>query len=231
MKIAFLGDSITEGNLGVSFVDIIENRLPDLAVKNYGVGGDTVASLYKRIQKMDNLDTFDVFVLFIGINDVFGKLNLQHKLIKILSNQITAKNSDSFKKTYNNLLQYLLAYNKKILIIPPLLLGENLNNRWNQQVQELASLVKEQANFYKSVRFIDLRNIFVERLENKNISNYLPIKLLSIKRDVDTLNSDPIIDSKSKERGLHLTLDGVHINSIGANIIAREVIFELQRLK
>jgi len=231
MKIAFLGDSITEGTLGVSFVDIIEKRLPEFSFKNYGVGGDTVGSLYKRIQKMNNLNTFDVFVLFIGINDVFGKLNLQHKLIKILSNQSTAKNNVSFKKTYNDILQYLLTYNKKILIIPPLLLGEDVLSQWNQQVQQLASIVKEQANFYKTVRFIDLRNIFVERLENKKISNYLPMKLMSIKKDVDTLKTDPIIDSKSKERGLHLTLDGVHINSIGANIIAREIIFELQRLK
>jgi lysophospholipase L1-like esterase len=231
MKIAFLGDSITEGTLGVSFVDIIEKRLPEFHFINYGIGGDTVGSLYKRIRKMDNLNTFDVFVLFIGINDVFGKLNLQHKLIKVLSNQSTAKNNVTFKKTYNDLLQYLLSYNKKILIIPPLLLGEDVTNRWNQQVKQLADIVKEQANFYKTVRFIDLRNIFVERLENKKISNYLPMKLVSIKKDVDTLKTDPIIDSKSKERGLHLTLDGVHINSIGANIIAREIIFELQRLK
>ena len=231
MKIAFLGDSITEGVLGVSFFDIIRELLSEMEMVNLGVGGDTVHSLLRRVEKTDDLNTFDVFVLFVGVNDVFGKINTQHRLIKLLQRQKPARNHVKFKETYNELLRYLLDFNKKIIVIPPLLLGEDISSKWNVQVKQLANIVEEQAKFYKETRFVDLRNIFVERLTGKKISGYLPYSIVSIKKDVDTLHSTGIIDSKSKERGLHLTLDGVHINSIGANIIAREVVHELKRLK
>lgn len=231
MKIAFFGDSITEGVLGVSYIDIMKKSLPDAELVNYGVGGDTVSSLKKRIQKIENLRSFDVFVLFVGVNDVLGKINFQHRVMKVIKNQRPARNAVTFKAAYRKLIQHLLKYNKKIIIIPPLLLGEDVRNNWNQLVEEYAKIVEEQAKFFTSIKFIDMRNMYVEQLKGKKISSYLPLKLTSIKKDLDTLKIDSIIDSKSKERGLHLTLDGVHINSIGANILARELVFELQRLK
>lgn len=231
MKVAFFGDSITEGVPGVSFVDIVQKTLPDIELVNFGKGGDTVSSLKRRIQKIEDLRTFDVFVLYIGTNDVFGRINVKHKFLKLTMNQLPTKNPTTFKASYRKLIQYLLKYNKKILILPPLLVGEELNNQWNKQVETLANIVEEQAKFFTSITFIDMRNIFVENLKGKKISSYLPTSLLSIKKDVDNLKTPSIVDSKSKERGLHLTLDGVHINSKGANIIAREIAFQLQKLK
>ena len=231
MKVAFFGDSITEGKPGVSYINIIQKHIPEFELVNYGIGGDTVKSLKNRIQKMENLRTYDVFVLFVGVNDVFGKINLQHKLIKILKRQFTAKDAVVFKLQYRKLIQLLLKYNKKIIVIPPLLVGEDPNNEWNKQLDEYDKIVEEQAKFFTSVKYVDMRNIFLENLKNKKISDYMPSSLFTIKKYLDSLDKDSIIDSKSNERGLHLTLDGVHMNSIGANIIAREIVFELQRLK
>ena len=44
--------------------------------------------------------------------------------------------------------------------------------------------------------------------------------LTRIALDILTLWSDAQVDKKSAERGLHLTLDGVHLNSTGAEIVA-----------
>lgn len=38
------------------------------------------------------------------------------------------------------------------------------------------------------------------------------------------------IDRLSKERGLHLTLDGIHLNSTGAQIVAEIYASEIKRL-
>ena len=40
--------------------------------------------------------------------------------------------------------------------------------------------------------------------------------------DAWTLRTDGQIDGKAAERGLHLTLDGVHLNSTGAKLVAEE---------
>lgn len=228
MKIAFLGDSITEGVPGVSYVDIIQKHSNGYHCINYGVGGDTVISLTKRVKKIDNLHKMDVIVLFVGINDLFGKLNVQHRILKVLMNQKPARNELIFKQSYSELLLYLQKFHKRLIVIPPLLLGENLQNGWNEKVQRFAKIVEEQATFYKNIDFINIRSIFIERMKNKKISSYLPESIMSIKKDVDYLKTKEIIDSKSIERGLHLTLDGVHLNSIAANIIAREIIHHLK---
>lgn len=47
--IAFFGDSLTEGSPGVSYFDILKDKLPNENLLNFGKGGDTVISLYKRI--------------------------------------------------------------------------------------------------------------------------------------------------------------------------------------
>jgi len=45
---------------------------------------------------------------------------------------------------------------------------------------------------------------------------------LRVLLDAWTLRTDGQIDGKAAERGLHLTLDGVHLNSTGAKLVAEE---------
>ena len=48
MKVLFLGDSITEGVPGVSYVELIKKETTYECI-NRGKGGDTVSSLYRRV--------------------------------------------------------------------------------------------------------------------------------------------------------------------------------------
>ena len=45
---------------------------------------------------------------------------------------------------------------------------------------------------------------------------------LQIMRDEMKLKTNSQIDRQADERGLHTTLDGVHLNSTGADIVANE---------
>lgn len=227
MKIAFLGDSITEGKPGVSYFDILKQELDEHDLSNLGKGGDTVKSLYRRIKKID-LSTYDCIVLFIGINDVFGKLNRSHKIVRILQNQVSSKNKDTFILEYKELLDHLLTYEKKIIVIPPLLLGEDLSNEWNEMVRELEVEIELLVRTY-NLPYLDVQRKMYDYLEDKEQSSFLPSDLRLIAKDLVSCTSSELVDHKAQERGLIFTLDGVHLNSKGASFVANAIIKELNK--
>ncbi len=222
MKILFLGDSITEGVPGVPYIPMIQSSCKDSNLVNRGIGGDTVSSLFRRVIKMDDLSTYDHIVLFIGVNDVFGKLTKTYKILKTLRNQKWAKDISIFKNQYNDLILYIMKENTNIIVIPPLLIGEDLNNKWNIELIDLINVVKDSSK-HNNLTYLDVHTQFKKYLEDKDASNYLPIKVVEIYKDVKKLTDFSLVDQKSIDRGLHLTLDGVHINSKGAKIISESI--------
>jgi len=227
MNVLFLGDSITEGVPGVSYTEIIKKQIENIKIVNRGVGGDTVSSLFRRVKKMSDLSNYDHIVLFIGVNDVYGKLNHTYRVLKILKNQKWAKNKNKFIIQYNELINYILTYNKNIIVIPPLLLGEDVLNKWNLELDELRNEIVEiiQKNDLPILR---IDHSFKDYLQNKEISAYLPLKITELLQDVTKLTNPQLVDEKSNSRGLHITLDGVHLNSTGAKMIANEIIKRLE---
>ena len=227
MKILFLGDSITEGKPGVSYISMIQKNFKDIELINRGFGGDTVSSLYKRVCKMEDLDAFDHIVLFIGVNDVYGKLTTTYKILKTLTRQRWTKNSAVFNERYNKLVSLLKQKSPNIIIIPPLLIGEDINNKWNSELNKLINIVFDISK-NRDIVYLDLVKTFKEYLINKPISNYLPVKITELLNDVKNLKDISLVDQKSQERGLYLTLDGVHINSVGALMISNAITSYLQ---
>ncbi len=224
MRIACIGDSITEGVPGVSFVDQLKKKSSTHEWINFGKGGDTVSSLNKRLKKIPNLSSFDVIVLFIGVNDVFGKLTFLYKIVKTLMRQRWAKGIAEFERDYTKILESLSFEHTKIIVIPPLLIGENMSNKWNSQLTKYVLSIQSIVNNYSNITYIDIRNECISYLQEKIISDYLPYKIYDLLKDVKNIDSDEGVDEQSKARGLHLTLDGVHINSMGANIIVDSIL-------
>jgi lysophospholipase L1-like esterase len=70
MRVAFLGDSLTEGHPGESFLRRLARLLPDDELLNRGRAGDTVPSLLARL-RADGVPPADAAVLWIGTNDAF----------------------------------------------------------------------------------------------------------------------------------------------------------------
>lgn len=229
MKILFLGDSITEARPGVSFVNMVQSEFDEYTCVNRGKGGDTVSSIFRRMKKMNDLSDFDKIVLFVGINDTYGKLSTKYKFTKILSRQKWAKNDLVFIMTYKNLLEYLYSKVKDVIVIPPLVMGEDLSNKWNKEVTDRESKIEVLTRHFDEMTYLDIHNKFYDYLGRKEVVEYLPLSLREVANDVVTLKTNKDVDNKSKERGLHLTLDGCHINSKGASIIAKEIIKTLKK--
>lgn len=223
MKIAFLGDSITEGVHGYSYIKVLKELNTNISFSNYGKGGDTVSSLYKRMKKISDLNEYDIIFLFIGINDILGTLSWFYKLLKVIDKQPVAKSKEAFQSTYKNVLEYLNLLKVKTVIIPPLLIGEKIDNKWNKEVTNLVKIIESLIKNYPSMDYINIRKEFEDYLKNKDLSDFVPLRAMDMKQDGDDIRSGKDVDTIGERRGLYLTIDGVHINTLGANMIANNI--------
>jgi len=230
-KIAFWGDSLTEGVPGAAYIDIVRAVQQKHAIENHGKGGDTVRSLYERaVQYQQNYpDGFDADVVFIwvGVNDVLPQLARFYPPMKRVVRQHWTHTEAEFTDYYRRLLDLFHPWCRHVWAVPPLFLGEHLGNPWNRRLEIQAQLISNLVNFYERTTFIDIRRPFIEnfareRQQPNQISTYLPIDPFQVAADFLTYRSASKADQRAEERGLHFTMDGVHLNSAGAQIVADE---------
>ena len=218
-RIAFFGDSLTEGIPGVSFFTILKERLPDDNLLNYGKGGDTVIALYKRIQQLNVNEEFDIAFLWIGTNDIFVKVSGIFPVIKTLLRQPWTKNTLEFSRYYRLILEWLSRKSKKIVAVSPLFLGEDLENIWNRDLKQLSEAIQQESKLYENVSYLNLRDYFTVKSSDRN-QKYVAKHALRVALDALLLKQKEQVDKKSFDRGLQYTLDGVHLNSRGAALIS-----------
>ncbi|QFT87989.1 GDSL-like Lipase/Acylhydrolase [Bacillus sp. THAF10] len=214
MKIACIGDSLTDGKPGVSFVKILKKRFPEIRFVNLGKAGETVKSLHTRLTKSPMDQDFDIAFLWIGVNDIYSRL------LKVQAQPIT-RSSEEFKECYENLLELILKSSKKVVVVTPALIGETINPS-NRGLLNLSMIIEEISKEHKNVSFIDLHATFMKRLETLQTKDYLSTGVMTLLKDVFFYKSAKRVDRLAAERGLHLTMDGIHLNSKGAELVAKE---------
>ncbi len=220
MRIAFVGDSLTEGIPGSSFYAILRARLAGHTLVNLGAGNDTVVSLYRRLTRMRFGDPFDIAFLWIGVNDVAGGSLWSFQLVSALSRKPPSKDDEEFRAYYEATLDLLRRYARRVVAVSTALKGENVTSPCNRELEALSKVIRELVSRRRRTEYLDVRSVLVERLSGKRISNYLPSSVIRVALDSLTLRNDEQIDRKSAERRLHLTLDGIHLNSAGAQLVA-----------
>jgi len=228
LKIASCGDSLTEGFPGTAYLDLLQQKIPQHRLYNYGLGGDTVKSLLKRLRKTTWEAPFDIIFLWIGVNDVWVHVSPLYPFIKRLRRQSWARNADDFLQDYRLLLDLLIPQAKHLFTVSPLFIGEDLDNPWNQELEQLTDGIAALSQTYQGVSFINLRDSFSSRLKIKKTLPFTPKKTTQIIRSIlrSSRNQPPVNQSHSP--GLHFTLDGVHLNRVGAEIVAEEFSQKIQ---
>lgn len=107
MKILCLGDSLTHGSVGASFLEFLKG---DFELINKGLNGDTVIGAYHRLKRYledEEIMDFDLCILFIGTNDIFlPYVNFEEKA-----------NESTFKSQYKRILEELKDKDKKAIVI------------------------------------------------------------------------------------------------------------------
>jgi len=218
MKVIFYGDSLTEGIPGVGYYNILKEKLPNYKLINRGKGGDTLISLYRRMKRM-NIKKHDISFLWIGTNDILATVRKSYPIMKVLAGQIWTKSDGEFEEYYHKVIKLIDSKSKKIFTIPPIFIGENIENEWNKKIDNLSKIIKNISKEYPNTEFVDIRKNIYPKVE-PNKSDYIMKNSLKVIMDYLRYKKPEKIDEKSKLRGLQLTLDGVHLNSQGAKIVA-----------
>ena len=221
MRIAFVGDSLTRGIPGCSYVAMLRERLADDTLINLGKGNDTVVSLNRRVARLPFGESFDVAFLWVGVNDVSDKAGWLPRLIHALRGQRRSRSADEFRTYYRSTLDLLCRHAGRVIAVSPTLKGEDMHSALNHRVEVLCGVIEALTRCFERVEYLDLRALFQVELADKPISDYVMRSMLRVALDGLTLWSREQIDRKAAQRGLHFTLDGVHLNGHGAEIVAQ----------
>ena len=218
MKVIFFGDSLTEGIPGVGYYDILNKKLPEYNLINRGKGGDTVISLYRRMNRM-NINNHDISFVWIGTNDVLANVRKSYPIMKVLAGQIWSKTEEEFEEYFRKVIDLIENKSKKIFTVPPIFIGEDINNKWNKKLDSISKIIKKVSKEYDNIEFVDIRKKIYPKLKIKK-TDYIMKNPLKILMDYLRFKNPKKVDEKSKLRDLQFTLDGVHLNSNGAKIVA-----------
>jgi len=223
MRIAFYGDSLTRGVPGISFLHVLASMLPQHELVNLGKGGDTVISLFRRIVRRGVHESSDLAVLWVGANDVLATVSRSHWALKRLMRQPRARDLPEFREYYIRTLECLRSSAGMVLAVPPFLIGEDRSNPWNRRLEELSTIIRSISGSTDRVQFVDLHADLKGEWAAQEPSAYIPRSVTRIGLESLFLRSVEAVDKAASRRGLHLTLDGIHLNSLGAERVATAI--------
>lgn len=223
MKIGLIGDSLTEGRPGVSFISYLRERYPNITFDNLGKSGETVKSLHARLTKSTLTTDYDLIFLWIGVNDVYSKM------LKVQAQPVASDHSE-FQTYFSKILEMVSSSSKQIITVSPAIVGENLTNKANGELREISALIDSIHRNYGNVHFLDMHNVFENHLSQVNSSDYLNTSVIRVMKDVIFYKDPKRIDRISKSRGLYFTLDGIHLNSSGARIVSDQYANMIEQL-
>lgn len=164
-RIIFFGDSITEkGSEPTGYITAIKNILRQQDIDNYelinaGVGGNTIANLYQRIEEDVISRSPDIVVINIGVNDVWHKRT--HN---------TGTDIFTFEKLYREVIKKLQAANTKLVLCTPAAIGEKKNdaNEQDEDLDDYAIIIKHIGNDWQ-LPVCDARMLFKNYINEHNI--------------------------------------------------------------
>jgi lysophospholipase L1-like esterase len=220
MRLVFVGDSLTEGRPGSSYVAVLRQKLPGHTLVNLGRGNDTVISLYRRLAKHRFDQPFDLAFLWVGVNDVAHPAPWTFRAINLFLSKPAAATMAEFRAYYRAILNLLCDHAQRVITVSPLLKGEDVTTPWNREVEAAGQVIADLTSTCPQAAYLDLRPVFMRRLAGQPMADYLPRSVLRVAFDALTLRHNTQIDRVAASRGLHVTLDGIHLNSVGANLVA-----------
>ncbi|SCN36383.1 Uncharacterized protein BC88300_02136 [Bacillus cytotoxicus] len=207
----------------MSFVNIVKRKYPNIKFLNFGKPGETVKSLHTRLSKTKLESNFVLIFLWIGTNDVYSKL------LKVQAQPIVEDHRE-FNDYFSKMLNMVIPFSKYVVVVSPAIVGENLNNQPNCELRDLSSVIENISKQYSNVSFLDIQSVFEERLANVHSSDYISTSVMTVMKDVLFYRNPVRIDRLSRKRGLHLTLDGIHLNSEGALCVAEKYALMIDQL-
>ncbi len=219
------GDSITQGVPGVSYLNFIGRKWK---LRNLGRGGETVIGLGKRIPSGLKKYNSNNCIVQIGTNDILLPHLLQHSeqwrtRVKALidGGRVPCEDASEFEEKYTNLTAMFMERGKNLMVVNIPCIGEDLSSPVNTKVDEYNKVLKAVAAKH-GLPHIDFNGWQKEVLAEKKQPGEFFITRNPFDMVLDSVTTSilPVSDYLSRKRGLHLTIDGCHLNSSGAKGLA-----------
>ncbi|MGZ8539005.1 MAG: SGNH/GDSL hydrolase family protein [Chitinophagaceae bacterium] len=231
MKILFIGDSLIRGSVGVNWVKRLAIKNPGWNVESEGVNGDTLLKVKQRLDKKLRVSTdYDIIFFGAGINDLLipvlskkGFLFRQAQKYLLAQRSNPQNEPDAFETAFRQVIDDIKRKTNATIILTTLsCINESLESPVNQKrcgynhiIRDVAietgcSLVDAGALFDGYLRRCQTRDYLLENFFNTAFCDKFQCSVLGCSDDL------------SKKRKLHLTVDGLHVNSRGAKIYRDE---------
>ena len=227
-RVLVIGDSVTAGSLGVGYVPLLQDSFPDWTFVNAGVGGDTLSRVSLRTLTMIDGEHFDCLVISVGINDILlpllrtrGPLHAMWVRWLHKRGSVPTTTPHDFRQLYHSLIHSIRAcrgYHRVPIIVTTLsALTEHRHSLQNRLRIEYNRSIRAVA--YEEVCLVaDVGAVFDQRLSDNGSEMLLGVDSLPVIRHLFHTSDPRRASSMSSRRGLEFTIDGVHLNRVGAQI-------------
>jgi lysophospholipase L1-like esterase len=235
MRIVFLGDSLTEGRDGASYLRILRQALAEdaslheIELVNAGAGGDTALNLIRRVPSDVVRWRPDWVVVLIGVNDATTQLRWRSPMpeawatrryfrrVKGLHGPVTPAR---YVEALRLLVETLRTYgDANVVLCTPATHGEVLTARSWRLLDRYAEAVRLVAD-ERRCALIDLHSTFGEALAHLPTRPWWWRLWGALRAHV----AAPMEHEKlARLRGLTYTYDGVHFREAGAALVAGEL--------
>ena len=152
MYIAFLGDSLTEGQPGAAYFPLLQERLARHDLLNLGRAGDTVADLLLRVTHR-GLETVDAAFVWVGVNDAVMDA------VGDGSGQSWGERLMQARGDYEQIMDWTATRASRIVCVRPLVLEAD-GSVWQEHADELGDVIAAIAGAHGVARMLDLRPAF-----------------------------------------------------------------------
>jgi lysophospholipase L1-like esterase len=229
MKILFIGDSITRGDIGVSYVKMIRTKYANAQIVNAGYNGDTLNIIAKRLFKiLKKNPAYDYIVLQAGYNDLLlPVLNAKGGLFRfgyerqIKRGTAPLLSATDFENFYINIIEEILRVSSSKIVLTTIgPINEWQDDPLNRKRLKYNDSIRRVAGYYKCL-LADIAVACDNALAPASSDSYFLNSFWNV------VFFDPFAcmcpkgaDRLSKKRKLSLTIDGIHLNTRGAAIFS-----------
>lgn len=233
LHVLCIGDSITKGMVGVNFIKKVQQNFPGSTFVNKGINGETLNKIAERALKhLRENNQYDALIFEAGAGDL-AIPTMEHKgslfqfayrhQLKIGMKPKTTQ--EEFYQAYKSAVQEIKQiFSGKIILLTNICIGEDLKTDINKHRAVYNDIIRKIA-LDEQVLLADAGKSVDQYLANKHQRDYCcPSFWKTTYTDRVWTLTNVGADYLSKQRKLHLTIDGIHLNSQGAAVFAQVII-------
>ena len=222
--IACIGDSLTHGNIGQSWVDYLREEFPNDIFLNEGINANTTWQVLQRLEPIFECKP-DLIILMIGTNDALGSFDIDSGLRYKKNNNLPEV--PSFEKYKEQLVELIdkIGLSSKVALstLPPI--GENKDSLVNQHVKKFNDYIKLVADD-KNLSLLPVSDSLWLEIKSRSYqlkSDYNPKSFPLLRRVFGGIFHHYLLKQSwndiAKAKGQWILFDQIHLNERGAEIV------------